>query len=70
MRLTHLDPARPARNLLAGLLEGIRSCASLYVQNLTETDAAESTAGEVESLTEDWVHATRTEVRKTRYRLY
>lgn len=75
MRLTHLDPVRPARSLLHHLLEAVRACASLYVRNLSKggrgADVTEDSGGaDVESLLEDWIDATRAEVRTTRYRLY
>ncbi|MEV0623688.1 hypothetical protein AB0I81_60955 [Nonomuraea sp. NPDC050404] len=41
LRITPLDPARPALDLLEDLLSGIRACWLLYAEDATEFDEAE-----------------------------
>jgi hypothetical protein len=46
IRLTPLDPRRPARDLLEDLLSGIRGCRLLYVEYAEHPDVESDSDGE------------------------
>ncbi|MFC5180466.1 hypothetical protein [Actinomadura harenae] len=69
VRLTTLDPARPAQDLLEDLLYGIRACWLLYSESAHE-DFDDQTEEPAEHLHTDFLEAVRAEAQNTSNRLH